>query len=260
MNISGSGSNAQWAAEKALSLNPDLAVAHVILAGAKLYELDWAAAQKERQLAVKLNPHSEEVLLAAAMESATMGQTNEAMNTLERALRANPDDASKMRAAYAGFVYAWSRQYGRAVETYKQNPNVSFWAAEQYAQVFVATGDYVTAMRLEKQAALDRGGNPKNVNAEFDALEKAYREQGIEQYWKQSLLFEAPRNGERHPMRMAAIHARLKQPDEAFKWLDRASNDSPVRFAFEIQTNPSFDSLRTDPRFKVLLNELWRKK
>jgi hypothetical protein len=35
-----------------------------------------------------------------------------------------------------------------------------------------------------REAALERGEDPKEVNKEFDVLEEAYNQSGKEEYWK----------------------------------------------------------------------------
>jgi hypothetical protein len=85
-------------------------------------------------------------------------------------------------------------------------------------------------MRLGRQSALERGGDAKQVNAEFDALEKAFKEGGWELYWHQKLKIETPKSYQEHWMEMAAIHARLNQRKEAFGYLRRAMREHPLYF------------------------------
>ena len=219
--ISGSGATnipkARLAAEKAVLLNRKLAVAHSILATVKLHELNWAGAEKERTLALKSNPNSEEILLESALNLAVMGKTNAALVILEKAHHANPDSASNVRVLLSGFVYAWCRQYDSAIEIYNQFPEGGAWMHEQHAQACLAKGNYTNAMRLGKLAALERGADSTQVNAEFDGLEKAFKQGGPRNYWELKLEFEKAKNGENHLMHLASIYARLNQPDKTFE-------------------------------------------
>jgi hypothetical protein len=61
-------------------------------------------------------------------------------------------------------------------------------------------------------------------------------------------------------MRMAAIHARLNQPEKAFEYLRLARQKTPLDFSLGLYTNPSFETLREDQRFRDLMAELWRNK
>jgi hypothetical protein len=115
-------------------------------------------------------------------------------------------------------------------------------------------------MRFDKQAELGRREDAKQVNAEFDALEKAYNKGGPETYWRLKLEFDKLKTDDNHLMRMAANYARLNQGDEAFNFLRQAKEQTPRRFLIGINTNPSFDNLRRDQRFREIIEELWHKK
>jgi serine/threonine protein kinase len=96
---------AREAAEKAIALKPTLAAGHAFFASVEAHEFDWADAEKQRALSLKYDPNSEEILLESALNLAVMGQTNEALASLEKAHRANADATSNLRALYSAFVY-----------------------------------------------------------------------------------------------------------------------------------------------------------
>jgi serine/threonine protein kinase len=262
-NNTGTASNyakVRMAAEKAVSLNTNCALGYSALATAKENELDWAGADAARMRALALGSNSEDILLTSALNLAVMGRTNEALAELEKARRVAPGSTSALRTRYYGLVYAWSGQYDRALNIFDQFPNGSYWMDDQHAQWYLAIGDYTNAIRLERQAALERGGDTNEVKKEFDALEKAFKDGGKDEYWKQKLKFETPKTGENHWMRMAAAHARLGQRDEAFTDLGHEKKEMPLNFGLGINTNPNLESLREDPRFRDLIAELRHKK
>ncbi len=47
----------------------------------------------------------------------------------------------------------------------------------------------------------------------------------------------------------------LGQKDQAFKWLEKAYEERDFWITF-IKVAPYFDSLRSDPRFKILLKKM----
>jgi hypothetical protein len=105
------------------------------------------------------------------------------------------------------------------------------------------------------------------VNERYGTLETAFKERGAEGYWQQQLEWElAKGNGqpfstnEDHFMRLAAIYARLNDPDNAFSFLDRAFEDTPTGFANSIFNDPSFDGLRSKPGWAELMNRLRRRR
>ncbi len=252
--------NARITAEKAFSVNPKCALANSVLATVKLQGLDWAGADAARMRARALAPNSEDILLTSALNLAHMGRAPEALAELERARRVAPGSASPARTIFSGFVYLWSGQYDRALDVFNQFPNGGYYMREQEARAYLAKDDYTNAIRLERQAALQRGGDPNEVNKEFDALEKAFNEGGKEAYWERKLAFETPKTGEEHWMRMAAICARLNRPAKAFDYLHLARQETPVYFEGEINEDPSLESLRRDQQFRELIAELWHKK
>jgi hypothetical protein len=51
------------------------------------------------------------------------------------------------------------------------------------------------------------------------------------------------------------IYAGLGRADEALTWLDRACDERDVRVT-QMRVDPRWDSLRTDPRFKRILQRV----
>ena len=121
-------------------------------------------------------------------------------------------------------------------------------------------GDFTNFMHFAKQAALERGENPDQANAEFEQLVEALSRGGPHKYWERSLEFESAKRDVAHLMRMAAIHARLERQDEAFHYLRQAMLKTPAWFSTRLCTDPSFDSLRAARQFQAIIAELWGKK
>jgi len=234
-----------------------LPYAHSVLASARGGAMKWADSEKERQKAVSLNPNSQEILLESALNLAVMGRTNEALAHLERAQRANPESASKLREKFYGFVYLGCRHYNEALEIFNRFPK---GVADWQTQAYQALGDYSNAIRYGRQVALERGELPEQVNGEWAALQDAFNKRGPNTYWELSLKLELPKADSEHLVRLAAIYARLDRPDDAFKCLDLAREKTPMKFVEVLNTDPSFDSLHGDRRFQAYLEELWREK
>ena len=257
------------AALKAVSLNTNSSFAHATLASVKiLFDLDWAGAEQERRLAVKLNsrglnPNSEEILLESALNLAVMGKTNEALAVLKQ-VQARPESLSILRLRLTGFVYEWCRQFDKAINTYDKVieavPGDKAWELELQARAYLGKGDYTNAIHFGRLAALEGGEGPASVKASFESLQSALNQGGPTSFWGVQLELEKLRSDRDHLMRMAAIFARLKRLDEALDFLGRARKETPTPFAAWIITNPSFDSLRNDPRFQGIIYELWHKK
>ena len=54
---------------------------------------------------------------------------------------------------------------------------------------------------------------------------------------------------------MAAIYSGLDNKDQAFRWLEKAYDERNLFLRF-INTDPVWDPLRDDPRFKELLKKM----
>lgn len=270
-----SNAKARSAAAKAMQLDPQSGLAHVFFAGAKGFTLDFRTAEKECQLAVKLSPNSEEVLLTSALILSNLGRTNEALANLQRALSLGQDTPSKLRELYSAYVCSYCRQYDRAIAIY----NAASWLdtrkrMSELADIYLLKGEYMKSLRLGREAALAKptqivgqlaatsavGVDADQVNAEFDALEKAFKAGGPDGYWRRRLGFETPRSGGDHLMIMAAIHARLHETKDALDYLRRAMQETPAYVVSFFYPDPSFDSLRNETGFRDLEEQLWKEK
>jgi tetratricopeptide (TPR) repeat protein len=58
------------------------------------------------------------------------------------------------------------------------------------------------------------------------------------------------------PYTMATIYAGLGQKDKAFAYFDRAIRARSLELSSDIKTDPSIDSLRSDPRFQTLVSQI----
>ena len=251
--------NMRLAAEKAVAASTNCAFGYSVLASVKMFDLDWAGADKARKRALALAPNSEDVLITSAINLALMGLGKEALVELEKARRARPTSASKLRTLYSALVNTWTGEYDRGIEFFNRLDGGA-WMWEQQSLAYYGKGDYTNAIRLERKAALARGGDSNVVDKVFANLERALHENGGKQFWRLMLGFESSRTDEEHWMRMAAIHARLEEPEKAFEYLRQAREKTPVNFVLGLLTNANLKNLRVEQTFRELVAELWAKK
>jgi hypothetical protein len=57
------------------------------------------------------------------------------------------------------------------------------------------------------------------------------------------------------PWGIAALHASLRDMDDAFRWLDLAVEESAKGLIF-LRVHPRLDPIRQDPRFQTLLRRV----
>src|SRR6266516_4256860 len=102
-------------AEKAISLDRRLAVAHSALCWTKaLLERDWRGAEREAAEALRLDGNSPDVLYGYATFLVIEGRTNEALRHLEKAMRLSFPSVTYVQNA--AFILLAARQYGNAIE------------------------------------------------------------------------------------------------------------------------------------------------
>jgi hypothetical protein len=93
------------------------------------------------------------------------------------------------------------------------------------------------------------------ARAGFDAVVRASAQKHLEQ-----LKDRASRGPYVAAVEFVTAYMRLDDKEQAFAWLAKAAAQRS-RFAVELKINPTFDPLRTDPRFEALLPEIfptWR--
>src|SRR5262249_38525102 len=155
-----------------------------------------------------------------ALNLAVMGRRDESLKMLANAIRVDSMSTSVTRLRHAAHVYRWTRQYDRAIKKYEEGINEAPSSRVNMevflGQVYLGKKDYLKAIQLQRHAALLANGNPDQVNRQYDALEEAFKQGGSEGYWRKQLELELPRNDQEHLMRLAAIYARVNDPDNAF--------------------------------------------
>jgi serine/threonine protein kinase/Tfp pilus assembly protein PilF len=245
---------AKMAIEKALEIEDGLAEAHVILGWIKWgFDWDWPAAEDEFKLAIELSPNLANAHSEYSRYLKSMGRNNEAIAEAKIAKELDP---LSFRIGYVlGGVLKRARQYDQAIEEYKRildmDPNYSL-ARVQLIKTYREKGMYDEATgEFKKLGELSRTAQLKAELAQIYALSKNEKEA------ERILVNLINLSKERYasPSRIAGIYAGLGQNDQAFDWLERAYEERDPGL-IKIKTDPIFDNLSSDPRYKILLNKL----
>jgi tetratricopeptide (TPR) repeat protein len=234
------------AALKALRLDDTFAEAHVLAADIRALNLDWSGADDEYKRAIELDPNSVRVQYAYALHLNRLGRFDEAMQHLKRAQEVDP--ASFEVNEGIGLVFYASRQYDRAIAQYQKiielDPN---FAHGLLAEAYQAKGMYQEAV-----GELEKAGEKGNAQLGY-----AYAVAGKTAEARRVLneLQELSRERYVGPFRFALVYIGLGDKDQSFVWLDKTFDEDPYRLAV-LKMNPSFDGLRSDPRFTDLLRRM----
>jgi TolB-like protein/DNA-binding winged helix-turn-helix (wHTH) protein/Flp pilus assembly protein TadD len=240
---------AQAAATRALALDDTLGEAHTSLAFAlDLYAWDWAAAEKQYQRAIELNPGYATAHHWYAWHLLVMGRNGEGIFEMRRAESLDPlsliISADLAEALCIAHLYDESVQQSR--RTLDMDPNFAV-AHYQLGQALAQKHLYAEAI-AEFQRAIELAGH----SGAFDSnLAYVYAVSGRKAEAK-NIIKDLQAGPEKNPSidaNIALVYVGLDDHDQAMIWLNKAYEG---RFNPSILLRPAFDPLRTDVRFKDL--------
>jgi len=246
---------AKAAAVRALALDDSLGQAHAALAYAKLvYDRDWHAADREFRRAIELNPGYATAHQWYAIYFWVTGQPDRALEEIQTAQALDP--YSLVISLTRGWHYYYQRQYDLAIDdlsdTVRMEP--AFFAGHFHlGMAYLQAGKPAEAVAELEQAVTLSGGSPLCRAS----LAYAYAVTGKKAEARRILDELAQLSKRRYVPALypAAIYAGLGETDRALDWLEKASEERSDHFIF-IGLEPTFDSLRAQPRFQALLRRV----
>jgi tetratricopeptide (TPR) repeat protein len=241
-------------AERALSLDGQLAEPHATLGWANESLWQWAEAEKEFKRAIELNPNYPTAYHWYSIFLRNMGRYDESAKIITRAHELDP--LSSVISVNVSRVYQVQNNHTASIENslkiIELDPN--FGPAYQYLGL-----SYLKKGRnAEASAAVEKAGElTKRSGVTLGDLGHVYAVTG-KQTQAQAVISELENKYARKEATgqdIAAIYVGLGEKDKAFEWLERdfqVHNDRLPNIRWELQ----FESLRDDPRFKNLLKRM----
>ena len=246
-------SQARAAAVKALQLNETIAEAHNTLAEVKKgYEWDWSGAEVEYKRTFELNPSYAIAHAGYADYLTKMGRYDEAIAEASRARDLDPISASSFTSL--GRVFYRARRYDKAIAACRKarelDPNYAnalWWMTLSYeknhnfseavatARTAVSLSDSPIYKAVLAHASVLAGDRTSAIKT-LDELKSVSKQRYVS------------------PMDIATIYAGLGDRDAAFEWLEHGYRERTMRI--QELPDPTFDSLRTDPRYRDLMGRL----
>ena len=243
------------AALKALELDERLAEAHTSLGALKWeYEWDESGAEKEYRRAITLNPSYATAHQWYAEELAAVGREDEALAEIKRAQELDP--LSLPISTVAGWILYLGRHYDQAIDQYRRTLEMdsNFPVAHAYlGRAHVRKGNFEqaiiecqTANRLSESHpfymawlgyAYAMAGNRDEALRILHDLEVLSRRKYVASH------------------DIAAIYAGLDERSKALAWLNKAYDERSYT-VLQLEVEPEFDSLRSDPRFQDLMHRI----
>jgi adenylate cyclase len=240
---------------KALELDPLFASAHAERGFYLIdYDFDFAAGGSELQRAVELNPNGADGHLGLSGYYAAMGRTQESVREVQLARELDPLDVIVNTDLCAMLYFA--RRFDEAFAQCKANLDLdpsSPFPHRQLGLIYAAKGlDSEAAGAFIRSEELG-GASPTMIGA----LQAGERDSGQPGFWTAWLRFQRASiaAGKEDPMMVAAAYSFARDTDKALKWLEKAFKARRPNMIF-LGVDPTFDSLRSDPRFVSLLKRI----
>jgi Flp pilus assembly protein TadD len=246
---------AKFYARKALELDEGLAEAHASLAWSLfIYDWDWNGATAEFRRSVELDPRYATARQWYAFLLASQGRFEESLIEAHSAQEADPASVSVRRGL--GYVYFYARRFEQAkyhlIRAIEMNPV----AEESYrvlGLILTYVGDHAEAERVLREA-LELEGAATYTRV---TLSLALARKGDMDYARETLDFLEKRASRDYvsPVELATMYIALGDKDRAIDWMEKAYAERRGWMAY-LNVHPVLDTLRSEPRFKVLVRKM----
>ena len=234
------------AARKAIELDPGYGAAHVDLAS--LLQMDWQfrEAQLHMEKALELDPGNSNIVGTVALRQ--LGGVQEAIALIRKAISLDPvNHVNYYNLGHQYYLIGNLTEAENALKTFRKHYPNSGIQHYVMSRIKIAQGDLETAV---KEADLEEVPFFSLYARNFAYYATGRKEEA-------DILLQELKDtyGNTDPANMADIHAFRGEFDQAFQWLDKALEiRDPV--LLEILHYPSFIEMRSDPRWKALIERM----
>jgi len=247
---------AMAAARRALELDPSLAEAHYSLGYAlHHYEADWDGSEAAYRAGLELDPsyptghHWYSLLLLG------LGQRDEALAEMRKAWELDPlsliiQTALAFTHHMVGEFDAAITEYGKALDS-----SPDFWAALSLGSLALAHAGRHDEAAGWAARALEGSRTPLAVAIHGSCLALAGNHDEA-----RKAIAELDAMCDQHyvrPRDRAMLHAALGDREPALTWMEKALAERGNWLGY-LRTDPSFDSLRGEPRFEAVVRQVYR--
>jgi TolB-like protein/DNA-binding winged helix-turn-helix (wHTH) protein/Flp pilus assembly protein TadD len=241
------------AAKKAIELDGNLSEAHTSLAFClEGFNWDWQAADTEFKRAIELNPGYATAHHWYSWHLALLGKNEEAISEMRKAQ--NLDPLSLIINSDLAELLLIARLPDDSIEQSRKTIEMDSGFAlahNQLGQAYLAKGMFADAVsELQKAVQLSGGSAVCIAN-----LARAYVAAGRSDQASELLneLKNRSSHGYAFSSELAVVYTALGDKTQAMAWLEKGYED---RFNPGVLLRPAFDPLRSDPRFKALVQRI----
>lgn len=245
---------AREAAQKAIDLDNGLGDAYATMAHIRLHEWDWAGLDQEFKRALELTPGNAMAYSWYSEYLTAMGRSDESIAVVKKAQEIDP--VSPVISTTLPQAYYFARRFDPAMEYLRKSLDLDphhFMLHLRLGQVYIAKQMHQQAIEEMQKAVNDSGRSTEALTA----LAQAYAAAGMTGPMQQ-VIDELNRGAGTHYVsayNVAKIYASLGDKTQTFAWLEKA-NDEHNPDLIELNREPCFDSMRSDPRFAGLLRRV----
>jgi DNA-binding winged helix-turn-helix (wHTH) protein/TolB-like protein/Tfp pilus assembly protein PilF len=245
---------AEAAALKALDLDERIAEAHAAL-GVISYEYnwDWETADREFKRAIELNPNYATAHQWYGGYLISLGRFDEGISEIRRAQELDP--LSPIINASVGWFHYFARRYDEAIEEGRKALSLEGNTAIAHyflSQAYIEKGMYDDAIaELHKTLSLAPDADTLAL------LVRAYALAGDKEKARKTF-DEIDRLAKRSyvpPFTLGVAYMGIGDNDRALDWLEKALEERSPNLV-GLKTEPAFDGLRSEPRFKELMRRI----
>ena len=244
---------AEAAARKAIELDDGLPRAHTTLGGMIFFNRgDGVQALKELTRAAELNSQDAEDFHLHARVLCALGRYDEAVTVQKQATAINPFEHPGAMAE----IYNCTRHFDAAIsdgemrlKDFPAAPDILgqlgdsyHWkgmdkeAVEMLARQISAEGDLALSAAVRR--AFETGGYAAVVRCQLAAVEKRARTARVSTF------------------KLADLHGRLRKHDETLALIEQGVNERDPLLLLLAQSDPAFDFLHADPRYRSLIQKM----
>ncbi|HYM13019.1 MAG TPA: protein kinase [Bryobacterales bacterium] len=247
---------AKAAAAASVALDPELAEGRTSLAFLRAFgDWDWAAAEKEFQRAIELDPSYWVAPYWFGLVLAFCGRHEEAEQQSRRAVELEP--VSPIVRHMTAMISLVGRRYAQAIDRCLESldldpdyPLLRLWLGLAYEQ----ESKFDEAIQELETARQVMGGLP------FAAAPLAHAQAvaGAETEARRLLreLLELAEHGPVDAYSVALIYAGLGEQDQALAWLEKACDSRSGMLTIFAKSDRRLDALRSDARFEKILRRM----
>jgi serine/threonine-protein kinase len=246
---------AEAVAKRALELDENLAEAHAALGIIRQnIAWDWAGAEREYKKAIELNPNYPTAHHWYSNMLDEVGRMDEAMREIKRAQELDP--LSLIINANVGDVLYKMRRYDDAIEQCKKTTELDENFAVSHLNLglaYIEKGMLREGMKECEKARVLVGSSSYGLGELGSCYARSGKESEARKVLNELLAFS--KEGYDVSYEIALVYNAMGDKNSALEWLERACEErGPL--VQEVKVDPLLDNLRTEPRFKALLQKM----